>query len=400
MSDHPLHTAAMIPCDRKHGRDSEAEELSTTKRHIAGPSEGSVLHITEAKHDIETEITATTTTTTLSEEFIETTGSIPLDVLSLPRHVPVEIWEVVCSYLPPSQLARLSRVSRVMYEVVCGLRLWKDWFDDLVDNTKIRYDDLAKFHPKDHHPAVYMLYLFARSFVLCEECRGAYQQRFDAGFMNFPLPVQMEVDDHMIKDTRITMQWTVRLCVKCRRKHYLQHPERAPRGLKGTFYTGDQVQDLFGFGRNRARSIGGLMIMSVGSTSWTEYPAYAALMKARYEYGGDIGIQHLRSKHEDAFEEMNCRMDRLTRKGPLLKNDEAAVIPFSNLWLPAPFPQPPSPQTPGSKEKTTSSISAGDKTGTSEAKDSPSSSNGSTDESVSPALIQRMNRLTNKLTHT
>lgn len=36
------------------------------------------------------------------------------------ERVPIEIWEKVCSYLYPSQLMRLSRVSRTLYEVVAS----------------------------------------------------------------------------------------------------------------------------------------------------------------------------------------------------------------------------------------------------------------------------------------
>ncbi|KAG0308084.1 hypothetical protein BGZ99_001272 [Dissophora globulifera] len=298
---------------------------------------------------------------------------------TLPYHLPVEVWETICSYLRPSQLARLSRVSKALYEIVCGIRFWKNWYLELAKEKEFTSSDLNVDSLDDYHPAVYMLYILSKSFILCEQCRKSHAPKSYHRVSTVPLPVkvvssvktprqrirrrnQLKVDqallnrdsnlddssdsgDSRIKssisgsegDTQVSDEsgqeaWTIRLCLNCRKEHYTRHVERYPPGLRAKVYNTQQMEELFRFGRRINHINPDGVLMTDGSSSWMEYSAYHVLGRARAHYGGDIGIAHIHNDHQESLEKMKGRVEHLRRKLPLLKKEGEALPPLKNLW--------------------------------------------------------------------
>ncbi|KAG0294814.1 hypothetical protein BGZ98_001613 [Dissophora globulifera] len=295
---------------------------------------------------------------------------------TLPYHLPVEVWETICSYLRPSQLARLSRVSKALYEIVCGIRFWKNWYLELAKEKEFTSSNLNVESLDDYHPAVYMLYLLSKSFILCEQCRKSHAPKSYHRVSTVPLPVkvvssvktprqrirrrnQLKVDQALLNrdnnhdesgesstkssitgsegDTQVLDEsgqepWTIRLCLNCRKEHYTLHAERYPPGLRAKVYNTQQMEELFRFGRRINHINPDGVLMTNGSSSWMEYSAYHVLGRARAHYGGDIGIAHIHNDHQGSLENMKGRVEHLRRKLPLLKKEGEALPPLKNLW--------------------------------------------------------------------
>jgi len=81
------------------------------------------------------------------------------------KRIPLKIWEQVGKYLYPSELCRLSRVSRWLYVSVGSLRIWERWFIK-THGTKQRLHAFARIP----EPRSYMRFMCAISLLVCEEC--------------------------------------------------------------------------------------------------------------------------------------------------------------------------------------------------------------------------------------
>ncbi|KAG0376021.1 hypothetical protein BGX24_008391 [Mortierella sp. AD032] len=141
-----------------------------------------------------------------------------------PRHeidnrIPVEIWEQIFSNLYPSQLCRLSMVSRAFETIVTLLPIWYQLFTE--NNFKKR----LRFLRGISESKSYMLYMCANSLHICEEC--GHQENFDSTILaDLPLPVLVRLPKrHCPSDEEIeyvgdqlNLTWAVRKCRICRKK--------------------------------------------------------------------------------------------------------------------------------------------------------------------------------------
>lgn len=110
--------------------------------------------------------------------------------LPMDRLVPTEIWLGICSYLYPSQLTRLSRVSRTLYEVVTTLKVWNHYYSRIwwkASSVDMPRDPL-RLYPgatTKHH----MLYVVAASYLVCESCASVSHPWSPQKYAALPLAV-------------------------------------------------------------------------------------------------------------------------------------------------------------------------------------------------------------------
>ncbi|KAG0087462.1 hypothetical protein BGZ92_007311 [Podila epicladia] len=93
----------------------------------------------------------------------------PPSRLNVDKHIPAKIWKQIFSYLYPSQLCRLSMVSKTFETIVGSLPVWYHLF------TKNNYGKQLRFLRAIPESKSYMLYMCASSLHIWEEC---YRQEF------------------------------------------------------------------------------------------------------------------------------------------------------------------------------------------------------------------------------
>ncbi|GJJ74963.1 hypothetical protein EMPS_07321 [Entomortierella parvispora] len=143
--------------------------------------------------------------------------------LSNDKRVPVEIWEKIFSDLYPSQLSRLSRVSKTLYAIVASLPIWIRLFELTHPNKALR---LLQGRSSS---ICCMIYMCAISLHFCEACQKLipFRQEHSA---KLPLPVLVtlpstpvrttittgKVDSGNIVGNMINLNWRIRKCLGCR----------------------------------------------------------------------------------------------------------------------------------------------------------------------------------------
>ncbi|GJJ74962.1 hypothetical protein EMPS_07320 [Entomortierella parvispora] len=139
------------------------------------------------------------------------------------KRVPVEIWEKIFSDLYPSQLSRLSRVSKTFYAIVASLPIWIRLFELTHPNKALR---LLQGRSSS---TCCMIYMCAISLHFCEACQKLipFRQEHSA---KLPLPVLVtlpstpvrttittgKVDSGNIVGNMINLNWRIRKCLACR----------------------------------------------------------------------------------------------------------------------------------------------------------------------------------------
>ncbi|KAK3827847.1 MAG: hypothetical protein J3Q66DRAFT_394169 [Benniella sp.] len=208
-------------------------------------------------------------------------------VQGLENRVPVEVWERIFEHLYPSQLSRVSMVCRTFYDIVGKLPVWPDIY--------------AKAHPGGQNHVIggikpvrgkslnkdFMVHVCGESFQICELCFSVFS---GAGvpkdrMASLPLPVHvwrvraaMKKIEFLPLSSKIGRQdWVVRLCLDCRRKIFEACPESIPRKAKTRWMRDATEYHLTNVDLNMSRKDSCL--------------EETVLMKARFKYGGDIGIQ-------------------------------------------------------------------------------------------------------------
>ncbi|KAF9024391.1 hypothetical protein CPC16_007181 [Podila verticillata] len=188
--------------------------------------------------------------------------------------IPLHVWVKICSYLYPSQLARLSQMNRAMYEMITSLGTWteilKRAHPDRLDRVI-----LGLPIPKSH-----MLYVLAMSFRICEQC---FRYCRVVGHKNracLPLPIPISLSPGQSGEHT---PCTVRLCLACRRTHFKKHPEPIPSALQTRLR--DAVDLTLKYGREAVRAA-----TKVRGGKPTCLKESVVLGFARKQYGGDVAL--------------------------------------------------------------------------------------------------------------
>ncbi|GJJ74799.1 hypothetical protein EMPS_07157 [Entomortierella parvispora] len=226
------------------------------------------------------------------------------------QRIPIEIWHVIMAYLYPSQITRLSCVSRTMHAIVSSLNSWSRWF------FKAHGPETRLFTlPGMPASKSYMLYMCAVSSRICERC-FAHSGLGSINPVLLPLPVHVPVPkifrappepffnkngDYTTKVDYVGLpmnkNWTIRLCLCCRRKHYEVYEEHVPANILGEYKTQGDLLKKYALresdmdaltirGRSRRNSNG----RNGGSGSQATFSEQSALQFARIKYGGNVGI--------------------------------------------------------------------------------------------------------------
>jgi hypothetical protein len=208
------------------------------------------------------------------------------------KHLPTEVWERIFKYLYPSQLSRVSRVCRTFYDIVANLLVWLEIYAQVHPNDENHVVEgikpvLGKNPNKD-----FMLHICAESLRICELCLSAYSGTDipKDRLASLPLPVHVwRVRAFMRKATfqplpskRSPTDWTIRLCVSCRRDVF------------------DHSQEL--------------LSMDSPSHYYLQYDYRSdrkeELRKARLKYGGDIGVaSSSQNSSHSAISTMKSRLE-------------------------------------------------------------------------------------------
>ncbi|KAI7832359.1 hypothetical protein BC939DRAFT_435289 [Gamsiella multidivaricata] len=151
--------------------------------------------------------------------------------LCVDKRVPAEVWEKICSYLYPSQLSRLSRASRSLYELVASLKVWHSYYMRLAGTGLL---NLFRRLPGTPLYKTYMQYIFALSYHICEGCSTFSRPLWNLqDFGAIPLPVlewpdtvdPAKPNNRNIEPDREQCQSVIRLCRSCRCKLFSVHSE-------------------------------------------------------------------------------------------------------------------------------------------------------------------------------
>jgi len=143
-------------------------------------------------------------------------------LISTDKRVPVEVWEKIFTGLYPSQLSRLSIVSKTFYSIITSLPIWSRLF--------------TLTHPKQELRVLRgrsvssccMIYMCAVSLHFCEECQKLVPfQKHNPSHL--PLPVFVTQSNTpavtttftnakavTIAGNRVDYNWRIRRCRDCR----------------------------------------------------------------------------------------------------------------------------------------------------------------------------------------
>jgi hypothetical protein len=246
--------------------------------------------------------------------------------LSLEERLPIEVWNIIFSYLYPSQLARLALVSWSFCDLVAGAKVWRrDHYKFKVHKYDSRIYEYLVTPPREE-PRVFMRYLCASSFLFCEGCLEYMTGVVPGGPMKeYPLSVQMTIKSENGNEDE-ERSWSVRLCLGCRVSYYRSHPEPVPIDLVDKTLTRLQLREMYYFGKNRCRLVRRI-ISEVTGTPVLKYSAVYALKMAREMYGGDVGIRSIHDTYEEPLAKMKSRYNALCLEDHLL------VIPSGSSQL-------------------------------------------------------------------
>ncbi|KAF9951526.1 hypothetical protein BGZ65_005893 [Modicella reniformis] len=228
------------------------------------------------------------------------------------KRLPVEVWSRIFQYLYPSQLSRVSLVSKTLYDVVDRLDLWLKVY--LQGYLEVPVPNIDTNILKPDLPKRLMLYVFARSFSICEQCFRFCDGETPGRLPFMPLPVgerlllTPNVDE---SHTRVSESKTkIHLCLNCRRAVYEAHPEVAPADVFG-FSTKKELKEMYHLGD---KSIQGITLRTGGNGEPVKYFQWEALKRARQLHGGDIGIEAVPKSLSKSMKIMNGRIFRYRLK--------------------------------------------------------------------------------------
>lgn len=244
------------------------------------------------------------------------------------KRIPVDVWHHIFQYLYPSQLSRVSQVSKTLYDVVEGMSLWRTIYQKgLHIRPNIGFGATL--------PKRLMSFIFACSFCICEQCfrscdgenalgrlaamplpvplklvlnksDSSYGELFDRALSNLMDKMKKYDSDHFDPNE---LELKVRLCMSCRKTVYEKHPEEhIPSRLSGSYLTKKELKDIYHLGDKSVQGI----LSRIGPISGlpTRYSEIEALKRARLLYGGSVGLQAVPRSLTKPMKQMNGRVHR------------------------------------------------------------------------------------------
>lgn len=107
-----------------------------------------------------------------------------------------------------------------------------------------------------------------------------------------PLSVVMHTETVVTAEgVRTTQDWTIRLCKTCRVDHYQGRPEPVPDSLHESFLTRRQIKEKFHLNDSEVKAITNRGVGPRSSGMVVTYSEVDALLRARLEFGGDVGLK-------------------------------------------------------------------------------------------------------------
>ncbi|KAF9079553.1 hypothetical protein BGX23_003716, partial [Mortierella sp. AD031] len=215
---------------------------------------------------------------------------------------------------------------RALYEVVTSLDVWRYYHDRIW----LSYDSVSLLRdPLTDYPGattkLRMLYVMAASYLVCDNCASVSRPRGPQKYAALPLAVsEWPSDEGRASLAKGGRQSMIRLCLVCRRKRFDIYPESIPSEVQGSYISKQKVKAKYFLGPKTIKSIKDRSWWPEPPNwdrlqgEWSVYPAakygswYSereALEKARFFYGGDVGIlvykenpQHLTTKSREKMD--------------------------------------------------------------------------------------------------
>jgi len=164
------------------------------------------------------------------------------------RRLPFEVWELICQDLYPSQLCRLSCVSRSLYIYVGSLKVWEKWFRKAYYTPL--FDQKLQLFAGLPRERCYMRYMCAISLMVCEACgqMAQLQDNWLDSPWKAPLPWR----------SKLTAPAKLRMCGRCRVYTYdiSIHDEPIPRVINRSYLTKTELMLRYDdVGKKTVRSI-------------------------------------------------------------------------------------------------------------------------------------------------
>ncbi|CAO3564334.1 unnamed protein product [Mortierella alpina] len=247
---------------------------------------------------------------TLEDDFDYSSKKRPHSELAPPNNplrdnsrLPTELWQAVCSYLYPSQLARLSRVNRTLYRLVANMRLWSTYFIQL----RGRRWSFPFYEQLRNKPQLHMHYIIALSYHVCDQCTILSHPDSPQKFAAMPLSILEWPSPQPDQADYYPPPGKIHLCLPCRREHYTHYPEAIPPQIVGRYLPKGFLKDKYFVGEANIKSIKdrrsyesspGGPIIELDDPNGSYYSERAVLANARFNFGGDVGIVAFR---EDPF---------------------------------------------------------------------------------------------------
>lgn len=151
--------------------------------------------------------------------------------MSSSERVPNEIWERILSHLYPSQLLWMSMVNKNFSIIVSSLEVWSQMFY-VAHGPKAQLQLLV---PTPRFKSSYMIFMCASSLHVCEKCFGLTEYNANRLYI-LPLPIPIllprwSTDTIKYEGDRFDPNWTIWMCLHCRKDHLSDLEEPVPRNI-------------------------------------------------------------------------------------------------------------------------------------------------------------------------
>lgn len=162
-----------------------------------------------------------------------------------------------------------------------------------------------------------MLYVMAASYYLCDNCCRVSRPQGPQNYATMPLAVQ--------EGPSGGGRATIRLCLVCRRDYFSISPESIPPEVQGSYISKREIKARYFLGPQTIKSIQDRR-WSPEPPSWDQlqgsawsaeqaakyaswYSEREALDKARFFFGGDVGIRAYQENPEHLIAKSRVNMD-------------------------------------------------------------------------------------------
>jgi hypothetical protein len=215
----------------------------------------------------------------------------------LDKRVPIEVWENIFQYLYPSQLARVSQVSKTFYYIVDGLSLWLKIYTIGRLSSPRQDIGFGVITPKR-----LMLFVIACSFCICEQCfRFCDGENALGRLAAMPLPVPLwrilwttswkylynNISSLVQQGVDLNVsEPKIRLCLSCRRTVNELFPESPPAHVTNRYLSKRELKELYHLGDKSIQGIANRR--GISPVTYSEEDAWK---RSRWMYGGTVGFE-------------------------------------------------------------------------------------------------------------